>query len=162
MSFGFTNVSWENPARVASVILVIATLFLFVRPAAAAVDPINKNLFGTALKGRDPVAYFKEGRPVKGKDEFRHDWMGAKWYFASAANRDEFARNPDKYAPQFGGYCAWAVAHGYTASIDPEAWRIVEGRLYLNYSKDVQKKWEQDVPGFIKQGNENWPKLIKK
>lgn len=158
MSFGFT----KNLARVASAIFVVAALFLFVRSAAAAVDPVNKNIFGTALKGYDPVAYFKEGRPVKGKDEFRHDWMGAKWYFASGANRDEFARNPEKYAPQFGGYCSWAVANGYTASIDPEAWKIVDGKLYLNYSKDVQKKWEQDIPGFIKKGNENWPKLIKK
>jgi YHS domain-containing protein len=96
MSFSFTNVSREKIARVASVIFVIATLFLSIRPAAAAVDPVNKNLFGTALKGYDAVAYFKEGRPVKGKDEFRHDWMGAKWYFASAANRDEFAKNPEK------------------------------------------------------------------
>lgn len=129
--------------------------------ASAAVDPINKNIFGTALKGYDAVAYFKEGKAVKGKDEFRHEWMGAKWYFANAANRDDFAKAPDKYAPQFGGYCAWAVAHNYTANIDPEAWRIVDGKLYLNYSKDVQKKWEADVPGFIKAGNENWPKLKK-
>ena len=127
----------------------------------AAVDPINKNIFGTALKGYDAVAYFKEGRAVKGKDEFRHDWLGAKWYFASAANRAEFARNPEQYAPQYGGYCAWAVGHGYTANIDPEAWRIVEGKLYLNYDKSVQKMWEQDVPGWIKKGNENWPKLKK-
>lgn len=156
MSFGFATV-----LRAALVFMLIASVTVTVRSASAAVDPINKNIFGTALKGYDAVAYFKEGRPVKGLDEFRQDWMGAKWYFASAANRDEFARNPEKYAPQFGGYCAWAVAHGYTASIDPEAWRIVDGKLYLNYSKDVQKKWEADVPGFIRQGNENWPKLKK-
>ncbi len=162
MTFIFTNISQANITRAATAILVAATLFLFVRPAAAAVDPVNKNLFGTALKGYDAVAYFREGRPVKGKDEFRHDWMGAKWYFANSANRDEFAKNPEKYAPQFGGYCAWAVGHGYTASIDPEAWKIVDGKLYLNYSKDVQKMWEQDVPGWIKKGDENWPRLIKK
>ncbi len=86
MSFSFTNISWEKMAQMAAAILVVATLFLLVRTAAAAVDPVNKNLFGTALKGYDAVAYFKEGRPVKGKDEFRYDWMGAKWYFASAAN----------------------------------------------------------------------------
>lgn len=156
MVFAFTAV-----VRAALVLVLIATVTIAVRPASAAVDPINKNIFGTALKSYDAVAYFKEGRPVKGRDEFRHDWMGAKWYFASAANRDEFARNPEKYAPQFGGYCAWAVANGYTASIDPEAWRIIDGKLYLNYSKDVQKKWEANIPGFIKQGNENWPKLKK-
>jgi len=156
MSFTFATIL---RAGVAVVLMLTATLA--TRPASAAVDPVNKNLFGTALKGYDAVAYFREGKPVKGKDEFRHDWMGAKWYFASAANRDEFAKGPAQYAPQFGGYCAWAVAHGYTANIDPEAWRIVDGKLYLNYSKDVQKKWEADVPGFIKQANENWPRLKK-
>lgn len=156
MSFTFATV-----LRAALFFVLVATVTTAIRSASAAVEPINKNIFGTALKSYDAVAYFKESRPVKGRDEFRHDWMGAKWYFASAANRDEFARNPEKYAPQFGGYCAWAVAQGYTASIDPEAWRIVDGKLYLNYSKDVQKKWEADIPGFIKQGNENWPKLKK-
>jgi YHS domain-containing protein len=162
MSISFTNISQGKIVRAAFAIFVVSTLFSFVRPASAAVDPINKNLIGTALKGYDAVAYFKEGRPVKGRDEFRHDWMGAKWYFASAANRDDFARSPEKYAPQFGGYCAWAVGHGKTASIDPEAWKIVDGKLYLNYSKDVQKMWEQDVPGWIKKADENWPGLIKK
>lgn len=162
MNFRFTNVSQNNLTRLAVAILIITIQFLLVRSAAAAVDPINKNLIGTALKGYDAVAYFKEGRPVKGRDEFRHDWMGAKWYFASAANRDEFAKSPEKYAPQFGGYCAWAVGHGHTASIDPEAWKIVDGKLYLNYSKDVQKMWEQDVSGWIKKADENWPMLIKK
>ncbi|MBI1760978.1 MAG: YHS domain protein [Acidobacteria bacterium] len=127
----------------------------------AVVDPVNKNVFGTALKGYDTVAYFKEGRAVKGKDEFRHDWMGAKWYFADTANRDEFVKNPEQYAPQYGGYCAWAVGHGYTANIDPEAWKIVAGKLYLNYDKNVQKMWEQDIPGWIEKANGNWPKLKK-
>src|SRR5215813_8567179 len=128
----------------------------------AAVDPVNKNLFGTALKGYDAVAYFNEGRPIKGKDEFSHEWMGAKWYFASAANRDEFAKSPEKYAPQFGGYCAWAVGHGYTAGVDPAAWKIVDGKLYLNYSKDVQKMWEQDIPGWIKMANQESGKFCKR
>lgn len=128
----------------------------------AAVDPVNKSFTGTALKGYDAVAYFKEGRPVKGESKFRHDWMGAKWYFASAENRDLFASDPQKYAPQFGGYCAWAVSRGYTASIDPEAWKIVDGKLYLNYSRDVQKMWEADIAGNIRLASENWPRLLKK
>ncbi len=127
----------------------------------AVVDPVNKNIFGTALKGYDTVAYFNEGRAVKGKDEFRHDWQGAKWFFASAANRAEFVKSPEKFAPQYGGYCAWAVGHAYTANIDPEAWKIVAGKLYLNYDKRVQQRWEQDVPGWIAKANENWPKLKK-
>jgi hypothetical protein len=85
--------------------------------------------------------------------------MDATWYFASAGNRDLFAADPDKYAPQYGGYCAWAVSQGYTAKIDPEAWKIVDGRLYLNYSKDVQAQWSEDIPGNIAQGDANWPKI---
>lgn len=142
--------------------LVLATFVVLpLSIGLAAVDPVNKNIFGTALKGYDAVAYFKESHAVKGKDEFRHEWAGAKWYFANAANRDEFAKSPGKYAPQYGGYCAWAVGHGYTANIDPEAWKIVDGKLYLNYDKSVQKMWEQDVPGWITKANENWPKLMK-
>lgn len=146
-------------------VLTIVLLAATVAAAFAAsarlgkVDPVNKNIFGTAIKGYDPVAYFTEGRPIKGRSEFQYEWLGAKWYFASAANRDAFAKNSIKYAPQFGGYCAWAVSQGYTAGIDPDAWKIVDGKLYLNYSKSVQKMWEQDVPGNIRKGNENWPKL---
>ena len=150
----------KSVKRFVTVFIVLGTLSLVA--LGAVVDPINKNIFGTALKGYDAVAYFKEGKPVKGKDEFRHDWMGAKWYFASAANRDAFAQSPEKYAPQFGGYCAWAVSQGYTATIDPTAWKIVEGKLYLNYSKEVQQKWEADIPGLIKKAQENWPRLSKR
>ena len=139
--------------------LIVCAVVTLTAIAFATVDPVNKSFTGTALKGYDAVAYFKAGRPVKGSDEFRHDWNGAKWYFASAENRDEFARNPEKYAPQYGGYCSWAVSRGYTANIDPEAWKIVGGKLYLNYNKDVQKMWEADVPGNIRKADENWPKL---
>jgi len=155
------SITFANLLRTVLVIVFAATVTIAVRPTAAAVDPVNKNIFGTAVQGYDAVAYFKESRPVKGKNEFRHDWLGAKWYFASAAYRDDFARNPEMYVPQFGGYCSWAVAHGYTANIDPEAWKVIDGKLYLNYDRDVQKKWEQDIPGFIKKANENWPKLKK-
>jgi len=150
----------KSVKRFATVFVALSALSLTA--FGAMVVQVNKNFFGTALKGYDAVAYFKEGKPVKGKDEFRHDWMGAKWYFASAANRDAFAQNPEKYAPQFGGYCAWAVSQGYTAAIDPTAWKIVEGKLYLNYSKEVQQKWESDIPGHIKKAQENWPRLSKR
>jgi YHS domain-containing protein len=127
----------------------------------AAADPVNKDRAGVALKGHDPVAYFTGQKAVKGSARFTHEWMGARWQFVTAGNRDAFAANPEQYAPQFGGYCAWAVSRGYTADIDPEAWKIVDGELYLNYSKDVQKKWEQDIPKRIEEGNRNWPKLHK-
>ena len=116
--------------------------------------------WGKAIRGTDPVAYFTEGKPVEGSSDFTYRWMDAKWYFASAANRDAFAKNPERYAPQYGGYCAWAVSQNYTASTDPDAWKIVDGKLYLNYSKGVQRQWEAGgIPKLIAQGDKNWPGL---
>lgn len=130
-------------------------------PAAAAEPAVFADWRGRAIRGYDPVAYFTEGRPVEGSKDFTHEWMGATWYFASAANRDAFAAEPERYAPQYGGYCAFAVANGSTASIDPEAWRIVDGKLYLNYSKSVFAKWLKDIPGYISKADANWPRVIQ-
>ena len=128
---------------------------------ALALSPVNKTLFGgLAIEGYDPVAYFTEGRPVEGSREHVFDWNGATWRFASAAHRELFVQAPEKYAPQYGGYCAWAVSQGYTAGIDPEAWRIENGRLYLNYSPEVQKKWAADIPGNVAKGDATWPNLL--
>lgn len=138
-----------------------AALFLATTAFAGKVDAVFKNGDGLAIRGYDPVAYFTEHKPVKGSGQFSYSWMGANWLFASAANRDQFIANPAEYAPQFGGYCSYAVSKGHTASIDPDAWRIVDGKLYLNYSKGVQKTWEKDVPGNIQKANENWPGLHK-
>ena len=140
--------------------LLVALSALGLALPAAAGGVVNASSFtGTAIEGYDPVAYFTEGRPVEGESEFAHDWMDATWYFASAEHRDLFAADPDKYAPQYGGYCAWAVAQGYTAKIDPEAWKIVDDKLYLNYSREVQAQWAQDIPGNITKGDANWPKI---
>ena len=128
--------------------------------ARSLVDPVNNNS-AIAIKGYDPVAYFKQSAAVKGSPQFTTQWMGATWQFSSAENRDQFATTPEKYAPQYGGYCAYAVSEGHTASIDPEAWKIVEGKLYLNYSKGVQKKWLADTTGRIQSGDKNWPTLHK-
>jgi YHS domain-containing protein len=131
--------------------------------ARAAQDPIyTGSLRDLAVSGYDPVAYFEEGRPVEGNDELSFEWQGATWRFASQDHLDRFAADPASYAPQFGGYCAWAVSQGYTASADPQAWKIVDGKLYLNYSLDVQKTWEQDVPGNIAKGEANWPAVLEK
>lgn len=140
--------------RITPFLVLTAVLF-----GAGLVDAVNKNRGGVAVKGHDPVAYFEESRAVKGSQQYTHEWAGATWRFASAENRDQFANDPQKYAPQFGGYCAWAVGHGYTADVDPEAWKIVDGKLYLNYSKSVQKMWEQDRRRWIEAGHANWPKL---
>lgn len=113
---------------------------------------------GLAIKGYDPVAYF-EGKAVQGSAEFTHRWNDATWRFASASNRDRFAANPEAYAPQYGGYCAYGLAKGYKAPVDPTAWRVVDGKLYLNYSASVQQTWLTDVPGYVKQADANWTKL---
>jgi YHS domain-containing protein len=144
----------------ATLALLIVSLMM-VALAGDKADSINKNSAGVALKGYDAVAYFAEGKAVKGNKEFQYDWMGAKWLFASAANRDQFAKDPAKYAPQFGGYCAWAVSNNYTYDADPEIWKIVNGKLYLNYNQLARFRWERDIPGRIKLGEQNWPNLHK-
>jgi len=127
--------------------------------AKARVDAVNQDHRNIAMHGYDPVAYFTDGRPVKGSAQFTTRWMGALWVFATGGHRDLFQKEPEKYAPQYGAYCAWAVSKGYTANGDPEAWRIVNGKLYLNYNKSVQEKWEQDTAQRIKEGDRNWPQL---
>ena len=126
-------------------------------------EPINTGYFGgIAIKGYDPVAYFTKGRAMKGSEKFAHTWMGAPWHFANARHRDLFAAEPIKYAPQFGGYCADGVAYGQsTANIDPEAWRIINGKLYLNYDKGAAAELEE-IPGQIDKAKANWPKIKAK
>ena len=115
---------------------------------------------GIAIRGADPVAYFTAGAYVAGSSEYSYEWGDAVWQFASAENRDLFIGNPTQYAPQYGGYCAWAVSEGYTAAIDPTAWKIVDGKLYLNFNARIQRRWEQDIPGKIARANQNWPGVL--
>lgn len=115
---------------------------------------------GVAVGGYDPVAYFKMKKAVRGKSSLSLTHAGAKWRFSSEANKKAFAANPGKYAPKYGGYCAYAVSQGYTAKGDPHAWSIVGGRLYLNYSKSVRALWNTRQAHFIKTGNKNWPKVL--
>jgi YHS domain-containing protein len=122
--------------------------------------PVNVNADGVALHGHDAVAYFAQGKAVPGVAQFEHTWNGARWRFANAANRDRFAQQPEQYAPQFGGYCAWAVSRNYTADIDPNAFAVVDGKLYVNYSSFVQARWRLDRAGNIQKGHANWPGLL--
>lgn len=143
--------------------LLAVGLALSLAPAAANAKtaPVYTSLFSNvAVSGYDPVAYFTDGKPVKGDARFRIVWQGAEYRFASAAHLARFRASPAAFAPQYGGYCAWAVAHGYTASGDPTVWKIVDGRLYLNYNAEIGRKWAADIPGFIKSGNTNWPRLL--
>ncbi|MEL6919522.1 MAG: YHS domain-containing (seleno)protein [Pseudomonadota bacterium] len=114
---------------------------------------------GAAIEGYDAVAYQTQGEAVKGSDEFTAEHEGATYMFASAENRDAFAANPGRYAPKYGGFCAFAVANGYTAAIDPEAFSVVDGALYLNFNKSVRTRWARDIPGNIEKGDANWPGL---
>jgi YHS domain-containing protein len=117
---------------------------------------------GTAVGGYDPVAYFTEGKPVEGKRDITWTWKGVTWRFASQKNRDAFKAKPEAYAPQYGGHCAWAVSSGYTAKGDPKHWKIVNGKLYLNYNAKVQSDWQQDTVSHIAKGDKNWPKVLDK
>ena len=129
---------------------------------AAAKDPVSTGTFSNlAVSGYDAVAYFNDGKPVGGDSAFEYEWNGATWRFASEANRAAFIADPAAYAPQYGGYCAWAVSQGYTAKSDPEAWRIVDGKLYLNYNKDIQARWARDIPGNIAKADANWPGVLE-
>ncbi len=142
-----------------SLIAAIVALAALAQPVLAGSTWNSSRWTGVAIEGADAVAYFTQARAIEGSSKFSHKWQGAKWRFASAANRDSFAANPEKYAPQFGGFCAWAVAQGYTAGIERDAWKIVDGKLYLNYSKDIQAQWAEDVPGNIRKAKANWPRV---
>jgi YHS domain-containing protein len=114
------------------------------------------------LDGYDPVSYFIDGKPLKGNATYTTDYMGEKYHFASARNRDAFVAAPEKYLPQYGGYCAWAAAQNQLAPGDPAVYKVVDGKLYLNYNRDVASRWEKDIPGFIRAADANWPQLAKK
>ena len=136
-------------------LLVWSTVSWSQGPVAA----VNTNAKGLALKGYDAVAYFERSKAVKGSSQYTHRWMEATWRFASKEHRDRFAADPERYAPRYGGYCAWAVSQGSTTGIDPKAWKIVDGKLYLNYSRGVQKQWLRDVEKRIEEADRNWPRL---
>ena len=132
-------------------------------PAVAAAPEIYTGRFSNlAVGGYDPVAYFEASAPAKGSKDFILDHDGATWRFASAENLEKFRANPAAYAPQYGGYCAWAVAQGYTAPGNPENWSVRDGKLYLNYNDKVQSDWLKAPDGFISRANVNWPGVLSK
>jgi len=142
-------------------LLVLTGLFSALS-ATAAEKPINTTTFGNlAVHGYDPVAYFVDHKPVEGKKEFSYSWNDAQWRFVSHENLEKFKSSPERYAPQYGGYCAYAVSKGKTADIDPEAWEIVNEKLYLNYNKKIQETWRQERDSDIALADRNWPRLIK-
>ncbi len=145
--------AWALPA--------MALVLALAQPAWAAKDEIYTSLFSkNAAGGYDVTSYFTQNQAVKGHKQYSTNYKGAQWLFASQENLDLFLSDPEKYAPQYGGYCAWAAAQGYTAKGDPKHWSLHDGRLYLNYDAEVKRKWLQDKQNLIVQANRNWPALL--
>ncbi len=150
--------SLRRASRLALVVAALAGApLLAARPVQA--QAVNTDRAGVALNGYDPVAYFTEGRAVAGAPGITADHAGVRYRFATEAHRATFLADPARYLPAYGGYCAYGVAQGHKVTVDPEAFRVVDGRLYLNYSKGVQKKWLEDVPGNIRKADGNWETL---
>ncbi|MBC8034723.1 MAG: YHS domain protein [Chitinophagaceae bacterium] len=140
-------------------------LFLFLTTASFSIIAQKPPVYSTengAINGYDPVAYFKESLPVQGKDGFQTEWKNARWKFASKANLDTFIANPDRFVPQYGGYCAYGASNNYKAPTSADAWAIVEGKLYLNYNKNVQKEWIKTSGKRIRDADLYWPDLVNK
>jgi YHS domain-containing protein len=142
-------------------LLVAACLSIVSITSHASEDEIYTTFFSdSGAGGYDVVAYFTENMPVEGSDDFTVEYKNAEWYFSSQANLDKFNENPDMYVPQYGGYCAWAVANGDTASGDPLQWTVLNNRLYLNYDADIQAMWSADRENLIAKGDMNWPGVL--
>ncbi|WP_299922719.1 YHS domain-containing (seleno)protein [uncultured Pelagimonas sp.] len=139
--------------------LAAPALILSTR-AALAKEPAIYAEGGIAIDGSDAVAYFDNNGPVAGSASHAVSWNGAEWHFASAANAETFKTNPTAYAPQFGGYCAYAASLGYVAPTMPEAWTLYDGKLYLNANLRARELWLKDVPGNIAKGEANWPGIL--
>lgn len=131
-------------------------LFLMLAVPAYAADEVNKNSDGIAINGYDPVAYFIENEAIAGKPEHSHQWLGATWYFKNAQNMHLFSVRPSDYAPQYGGFCAYAMASGQRADIDPAAWSLQDNKLYLNYNQQVMNLWRQDTETHIQNADRHW------
>ncbi|MBA4851706.1 YHS domain-containing protein [Emticicia sp. BO119] len=136
--------------------MILISLQLFAQKAE-----VFSNAEG-AIRGYDAVAYFTESKPVKGKTDFSYQWNNATWYFSSAENLNKFKATPEKYAPQFGGYCAYGLSEGHKSPTQPDAWTIVDNKLYLNYNVKVKEKWSENKEERIKKANENWVDLKDK
>jgi YHS domain-containing protein len=141
--------------------LIIAALMTTATALAAEPSVYTGLLSNTGAGGYDTVSYFEEGEPVKGSTEFTTQYRGATWRFANAENLARFKDNPERYAPAYGGYCAWAVSQGYLAKGDPKHWSIKQGKLYLNYNQSVQDTWQQSPGEFIQKADVNWPKVLE-
>ena len=134
--------------------LLMSFILLLVGSGGIAVGSSTEA--NVAIKGYDTVAYFTDGKARRGHESFTFLWHGMTWHFSSKDHRDQFAAGPEKYAPQYDGWCAWAMTEARKAVTDPEVWKIVNGKLYLNCSQAAYEKWSRDIPGNIKKADANW------
>ena len=142
---------------------IVTVLCFVISESLSAKSYVNKNGSKHAIEGYDPVAYFTKNQAIKGSKKYSYRWKKATWLFSSKKHKKLFAKNPKKYAPIYGGYCAYAVSRGYTAKTDPKnAWTVYKDRLYLNYNKQIKEKWEPIKDQAILKANKNWPKVLKK
>ncbi|MEO6329076.1 MAG: YHS domain-containing (seleno)protein [Ginsengibacter sp.] len=152
--------------KITAMVILMVLILLFIFAKYKHISPlswnmhskINQAVFGNeAIEGYDPVAYFKQAKAVKGEKTNSYIWNNATWYFLSPENINLFKNDPDKYAPQFGGYCSFAVSKGFTAKIDPFAWIIIDGRLYLFNDESFKNKWIEDERENLEKDKSNWP-----
>ena len=139
-------------------VLLTSFFLVFNFSAVFATETSNPSVYGVALKGYDTVAYFTDGRAIKGSSKYLYNWNDASWYFSKPENRDLFAANPERYAPQFRGHCAYGLAKGKLVAADPEQWTIVDGKLYVNYNRTFRDSFRQDKAALIMEADNNWAK----
>ena len=144
-----------------NILLFLASVAIspLVLAAAQPGGPVNKGEDGVAVKGYDVVAYFDQKKPMKGDSKYSYEYNGATYNFVSTEHLDLFAKSPEAYLAQYGGYCAVGTSMGHKADIDPESWAVIDGKLYLNSSKGAQKLFDKDPQSAIKKADQNWAKL---
>jgi hypothetical protein len=155
------QIARQAAALLASILVAACAANAGEMPQVRTVDEIDLQQ-GFALKGYDPVAYFAEGGPAAGNTAIRYRWRSATWLFSTEEHRKTFIADPARYAPQFGGYCAFAVSRGTTADGDPLQWAVVDDKLYVNTNAFAMQLWDKDRPGNIRAGNSNWPLIPKR
>jgi len=141
--------------------IIVVALIFFIAPAFSQSSQVFQTDAG-AIKGYDPVAFFNAGKPVMGKKEYSYEWHGAKWHFSSSDNLKAFKKEPEKFAPQYGGYCAYGTSEGHKAPTEIDTWTIVNNKLYFNYNKDVQSEWKKDQKTRIEKADQIWPTIKDK
>ncbi len=148
-----------NQVRTIIALMIAFSASLFLMMSVAQASSVNVDGNGLAIQGYDPVSYFTDGKPMKGSSKFTAEHNGATYQFSSIEHQTTFKANPDKYAPQYGGYCAYGLSYGSKAPIEVDKFSVVDGKLYLNFNGDIQSRWSKDISGHISKANANWKKI---